>query len=61
MEMVLLKVKTDIMQAINDQEVICLVLLDLSASFDTVSHDLLLNHLHHCFGIGGMGKIIFIQ
>ena len=51
-EMALLKVKTDIIQAVNDQEVVCLVLLDLSAAFDTVSHDLLLNHLHHCFGIG---------
>ena len=27
--------------------------LDLSAAFDTMSHALLLNHLHHYFGIGG--------
>ena len=53
MEMALLKGKRDIMQAINDQEVVCLVLLDLSAAFDTVSHDLLFNHVQHCFGIGG--------
>ena len=52
-EMALLKVKTDILQAINDQEVVCLVLSDLSAAFDTVSYDLLLNHLHHHFSIGG--------
>ena len=51
-ETALLRVKTDIMQAIDDQEVVCLVLLDLSAVFDTVSHDLLLNHLYHCFCFG---------
>ena len=51
MEMVLLKVKTDITQAIDDQEVVCLVLLDLSTTFDTAGQDLLLNHLYHCFGI----------
>ena len=38
------------MQAIDDQEVVCLVLLDLSAAFDMVSHDLLSNCLYHHFG-----------
>ena len=60
----LLKAKTDIMQVINNQEVVCLVLLDLSFALDTVSHDLLLNHLHHHFGIGrtsAVDKIVFIQ
>ena len=51
-KMALLRVKTDIMQAIDDQEVGCLVLLDLSVAFDIVSHDLLLNCLYHCFSIG---------
>ena len=51
-EMALLRVKTDIKQAIDDQEVVCLVLLDLSVAFNMVSHDLLLNCLYHCFGIG---------
>ena len=50
--MALLRVKTDIMQAIDDQEVVYLELLDLSVAFNTVSHDLLFNCLHHCFGIG---------
>ena len=40
------------MQAIDDPEVVCLVILDLSAAFDAVSYDLLLNCLYHHFGIG---------
>ena len=42
-ESALLKVKSDLLYAMDNQEVICLVLLDLSAAFDTVDHDLLLN------------------
>ena len=30
-----------------------ILLLDLSAAFDTVSKDILINHLHHRFGITG--------
>ena len=46
MEMALLKIKTDFLDAIDRKEVIGLVLLDLSAVFDMVSHRLLLNRLH---------------
>ena len=38
MEMALLKVKTDILRALDNQEVTCLVLLDLSVAFDMVDH-----------------------
>ena len=51
-ETVLLKVKTDLLAALDNQEVSCLILLDLSVVFDTVSHKLLLNHLKYHFGFG---------
>ena len=53
-ETALLKVKADILKAMDNQEVICLVLLDLSATFDTVDHKILLNGLENHFGIKGM-------
>ena len=34
----LLKVKTDLLTALDNQEISCLILLDLSAAFNTVSH-----------------------
>ena len=50
-ETALLKVKTDILDAIDKKEVMCLVMLDLSAAFDTVNHHLLLNRLKYRFGV----------
>ena len=51
METALLKVKCDILDAIDKKEVLCLVLLDLSAAFNTISHTKLLNHLKYRFRI----------
>ena len=48
----LLKVKTDLLTALDKQEVSCLILLDLSAAFNTVSHKLLLNPFKFHFGFG---------
>ena len=50
-ETALLKVKTDILEAIDKKEVMCLIMLDLSAAFDTVNHHLLLNRLRYRFGV----------
>ena len=47
----LLKVKTDILKAMDNQEVTCLVLLDFSVAFDTVDHKILLDRLENYFGI----------
>ena len=49
----LLHVKTVILNAINNNEVMCLVLLYLSAVFNTISHQILLNRLKYCFGVDG--------
>ena len=49
----MLKVKTDLLDAINQKKVVCLVLLDLSATFDTVNHEYLLNHLKYRFRVDG--------
>ena len=53
-ETALLKVRADILKAVNNQEVTHLVLLDLSPTFDMVDHKILLNRLESLFGIKGM-------
>ena len=50
-ETALLKVKADLLHAIDHQEVVCLILLDPSLGFDTVDHCILLQRLEVCFGI----------
>ena len=52
-ESALLKVKSDLLHAMDNQEVTCLVLLDLSAAFNTVDHDLLLSRLHFRYRFDG--------
>ena len=49
----LLKVTTDILHLIDEQNMVCVCMLDLSAAFDTISHSKLLNHLHYRFWIMG--------
>ena len=52
-ESALLKVKSDLLHAVDREEVSILFLLDLSAAFDTVDHHLLLNRLHSRYGFSG--------
>ena len=52
-ETALLRVHNDILRAIDSHQGVILVLLDLSAAFDTVAHNILLDRLNKRFGISG--------
>ena len=52
-ESALLKVKNDILLNMNRKHVTLLVLLDLSAAFDTIDHGILLERLRSAFGVRG--------
>ena len=50
-ETCLLKIKSDILEAMDKQMVTCVLLLDASAAFDTISHKVLLERLSNMFGL----------
>ena len=50
-ETALLRVFNDILRAIDNKQEVVLVMLDLSAAFDTIDHELLLQRLQHRYGI----------
>ena len=52
-ETALLKVKNDLLMSMNNQRLTLLVLLDLSAAFDTVCHQILVDRLHSKFRVSG--------
>jgi len=51
-ETAVLRVLSDILQAVDHGDVAVLVLLDLSAAFDTVDHEILLQRMHVSYGFG---------
>ena len=52
-ETALLKVQNDILKAMDENKVVILVLLDLSAAFDTVDHNILIQRLKERLGLDG--------
>ena len=52
-ETVLVKIFNDLLCSLDKKKGVILVLLDLSAAFDTVEHDILLKRMKNLFGISG--------
>ena len=53
-ETALLKDKNDIWNAMQNKQITCLILLDLSSMFDTISHSKLINRLKFIFRLDGV-------
>ena len=54
----LLKVQTDMLEATDNGNMSILVVLDLSAAFDTVDHHIIVTRLCQTYGITGTGKAL---
>ena len=52
-ETALLYIQNDILNYIDQHKAVLLVLLDLSATFDTIDHELLINRLSSRLGLSG--------
>ena len=60
-ETALLRIKNDILMNMNKQHLTLLVLIDLTAAFDTVDHVILLNRLNSNFCISGLVLLLLTQ
>ena len=58
---IVLRVLSDILQAVDRGDVAVLVLLDLSAAFDTVDHEVLLQRLSETFGVTDLAHMWFLN
>ena len=54
-ETALVCVQNDILRAMDNQNIVIMLLLDLSAAFDTVDHNVMLQRLTHDVGVGQTG------
>ena len=53
-ETLMIKMMNDILNLIEEKNTVALILLDISAAFDTIDHDILLKRLESDFGIKGV-------
>lgn len=58
-ETALLKVQSDIADTLDHGTSVILIMLDLSAAFDTIDHNILLKRFSHSYGIRGMAQAWF--
>ena len=58
-ETALIRVQNDILTAIDNRRTVILLLLDLSATFNTVDHNILLSRLQERFGVTGKPLLRF--